>query len=314
VRDLAHHAEEARSQVVRALERALGDDAPRVRSAAALALADVGAHEALPALLVAIEDDDAHVRQMAITALGEIGDARAAQRLARALGDERAEVRFQAVIAYARVCKDHASVVEALAARTRDDDPLVCHIALRMAEEIGEEGNVVDPVLIERARALLDHASVTVRVAAAIVLGRAGDRSGAKVLVTVASGDAHTEDAEDEAAAIELVGELGLEEARAGLERRAFGGALGLGKDRFSWHARVALARLGHERATRAIVKELGSWDRNKRTLAVAAVGRARIHAARSIVEAMKGDPSRAEPFAVDEALSSLASSKEGWG
>ncbi len=308
VRDLVRHAEEARSQVVRALERALGDDAAPVRSAAALGLADVGAHESLPALLIAIEDDDVHVRQMALTALGEIGDGRAAVRLERALEDPREEVRFQAVIAYARVCKDHASVVAALAARTRDADPLVCHIALRMAEEIGGEGDdVVDPILVARARVLIDHEAPTVRVAAAVVLGRAGDHAGAKVLVSVARGSLKTEDAEDEAAAIELAGTLGLDEARAGLERRAFGGALGLGRDRFSWHARVALASMGHERAQREIVNELGSWDRNKRTLAVAAVGRARIHAARTIVAAMQGDPTRADPHAVSEALETLA-------
>lgn len=309
VRDLVRHAEEARSQVVRALERALSDEAAPVRSAAALGLADVGANEALPALLVAIEDDDVHVRQMALTALGEIGDGRAAQRLARALEDSRAEVRFQAVIAYARVCKDHASVVEALAARTRDADPLVCHIALRMAEELGgEEGaHVVDPILVARARELVEHASPTVRVAAAVVLGRAGDRAGAKVLAAVVNGAIKTEDAEDEAAAIELAGSLGLSEARVGLERRAFGGAFGFGRDRFSWHARVALATMGHARATREIVSELGSWDRNKRTLAVAAVGRARIRSARTMLAAMEGDPSRADPHAVSEALLALA-------
>ncbi|MRG96923.1 HEAT repeat domain-containing protein [Polyangium spumosum] len=309
VRDLVRHAEDARSQVVRALERALSDEAATVRSAAALGLADVGANEALPALLVAIEDDDVHVRQMALTALGEIGDCRAAQRLARALEDARAEVRFQAVIAYARVCKDRASVVEALAARTRDADPLVCHIALRMAEEIGggEGDPAVDPILVARARALLEHASPTVRVAAAVVLAHSGDRAGAKVLASVVNGSIKTEDAEDEAAAVELAGSLGLEEARVGLERRAFGGAFGLGRDRFAWHARVALASMGHARATREITDELGSWDRNKRTLAVAAVGRARIRSARALVAAMEGDPSRADPHAVSEALLALA-------
>jgi HEAT repeat protein len=315
VRDLVPHAEVSREKVVRGLERALRDEAATVRSAAALGLADVDGHEVLPALLVAMEDDDKHVRQMAITALGEIGDPRATERLRRALVDERAEVRFQAVIAFGRVCKDRASVIEALVARTGDDDPLVCHIALRVAEELGgERGDVVDAELLDRARALLGHASPVVRIAAAIVLGRAKDPAGSSVLVDVVCRELRTSDVEDEAAAVELAGVLGLDSARVGLERRAFGGALGFGRDRFAWHARVALARMGHERATREIVGELGSWDRGKRTLAVAAVGRARIHAAESIVEAMRGDTSRAEQDAVDEALEALAAARGGVG
>jgi HEAT repeat protein len=309
-RELVPHAEEAREKVVRALEAALRDEAPNVRSVAAISLADIDAGESLPSLLLAMEDDDAHVRQMAITALGEIGDPRATERLRRALSDERPEVRFQAVMAFPRVCQDRATIVEALLGRTRDDDVLVCHIALRMAEEIGGEGGAVDADLIERARELLSHASPTVRVAAAILLARSGDRSVERVLVDVARDDLKTEDAEDEAAAIELCGAFGLEAARSGLERRAFGGALGLRRNAFSWHARVALARMGHERATREIVRELGSWDRSKRTLAVAAVGRARIHAARDLVAAMRGDSGRAEPHAVDEALAELAAAE----
>jgi HEAT repeat protein len=312
-RELVPHADLAREKVVRALEAALRDETPKVRSVAAISLADVEAHESLPSLLLAMEDDDAHVRQMAITALGEIGDPRATERLRRALSDERPEVRFQAVMAFPRVCQDRATVVEALLERTRDDDVLVCHIALRMAEEIGGEGGeAVDTALVERARALLSHASPTVRVAAAIVLSRSGDRGGERVLVDVARDDVKTEDAEDEAAAIELCGALGLEAARSGLERRAFGGALGLRRNAFSWHARVALARMGHERATREIVRELDSWDRSKRTLAVAAVGRARIHAARALVAAMRGDAGRAEPHAVDEALAELGAAEGG--
>jgi HEAT repeat protein len=307
VRDLVPHAEEARDRVVRALEGALRDEAARVRSAAALALADIGGHEVLASLLVAMEDEDAHVRQMAITALGEIGDVRATERLRRALADSRPEVRFQAVIAFPRVCKDPADAVKALLERTFDKDQLVCHIALRMAEELGGEGETaVPPALLDRARALLEHESSRVRVAAAIVLGRSGDPAGAKVLVDVARGEIRAEDPEDEAAAVELCGALRLEAARPGLERRAFGGPLSLRRDPFAWHARVALARMGHARATSEILKELGAWDRAKRTLAVAAAGRARIVAARDTIAAMRGDASRADQDAVDEALSAL--------
>lgn len=308
-------ASEVRADVLRVVEAALRDGAPQVRSAAAVALADLGATQALPALLVAVEDDDAHVRQMAITALGEIGDARATERLRRALSDRRPEVRFQAVIAFPRVCASRADAMAALLDATKDDDPLVVQIALRMAEEIGVGGKddagaatsrrEDDPVLA-RARELVEDGPPVVRAAAAVLLARTGDRSGQGVLVAVANGALAGVDGEDEAAAIELVGELGLSEATAGLEGRAFGAALSLRRDRFAWHARVALARMGHARAARDIVAELGAWSRDKRTLAVAAVGRARLTDARPIVAAMRGDPNRAEPETVEETLALL--------
>src|SRR6476619_3126583 len=90
--DLVRHArasESVRRDAVAQLERALDDGAPRVRSAAAVALGDVSASESVAKLLVAIEDADVHVRQMALNALGEIGDPRVLPRLTRALADDR---------------------------------------------------------------------------------------------------------------------------------------------------------------------------------------------------------------------------------
>ena len=85
IRDVVRHAlgaDGTRERAVPLLEKALREDAvAQVRAAAALALADLGAAEALATLLVAVEDEDPHVRQMALSALGEIGDARAAARL-----------------------------------------------------------------------------------------------------------------------------------------------------------------------------------------------------------------------------------------
>ena len=69
----------------------------------------------------------------------------------------------------------------------------------------------------------------------------------------------------------------------------------------------MALARLGNERAAREIVAELHSWDPGKRTLAVAAVGRARIVSAKDAVRAMRDAPEKADPEAVEEALRCLA-------
>lgn len=309
LRELCNYGGERREQVIRALEGALRDDAaPPVRSAAALGLADLEAREALPTLLVAVEDDDPHVRQMAITALGELADPRATERLRRALADARPEVRFQAVIAFPRVCVSRADAVEALVRMTHDADPLVCQIALRMAEELAAAEGEVDAAVLARARALVVDGPASVRAAAAVILARGGDESavGHDVLVRVVACELETTDGEDEAAAIELCGELGLQAARAALERRAFGGVVGLFRDRFAWHARVALARMGHVRATQAILRELGGWSREGRTLAVAAAGKARLVEARALISAMRGDAGRADPDAVEEALLAL--------
>lgn len=140
--DLVRHAQgrdEEDAVRTRAVSLALaalqGDESAGVRSAAAVALGDLGAASALPALLLAIEDENVHVRQMAMNALGEIGDARAVPRLARALSDERPEVRYQAVIAYAKLAADAADVDAALVRACADEDDAVRYIALRVAEE-----------------------------------------------------------------------------------------------------------------------------------------------------------------------------------
>jgi hypothetical protein len=232
--------------------------------------------------------------------------------LRRALSDERPEVRFQAVMAFPRVTSHRDAAMQALLDATRDDDPLVAHIAIRMAEELSGDA-APDRTMLARARAMLTHPSELVRVACAIVVanaeeGDAREERAREVLIGMINGALQTSDSDDEAAAIELAGELGLKGAQRGLERRAFGGPLGglVGRNRYAWLARVALARMGHERACREIVGELGSWLRDKRTLAVAAAGRARLAAARDVIASMRGDDSRADPTAVDEALLAL--------
>lgn len=327
-RDLARHAQEARVEVVRGLEGALADPAAEVRAAAATALADADATEAIPALIRAMDDPEPIARQMVTAALGELAeptDDAAVERLRRALSDREPQVRFQATIAFPRLAPSRDAAVEALLRASNDDDTFVCHIALRMTEELlAGEGTALDERLFTRARALLTRGAPMVRVASALLLARGaagktyGEGEGAasrpvrEVLIAVALGELSTTDGQDEAAALELCGELGLEAARPGLERRAFGRALFV-RDRFAWHARVALARMGHARAREQIVRDLGAWDRDLRTLAVAAAGRARIGQARALIASMRGDERRADPHAVDEALAALAAA-EGIG
>lgn len=312
--DLAAHGEAARGPVLAALEKALSDADARVRAAVLRALAELRAKETLSAILVACEDDDTLVRQEAIAALGDIGDERAAGKLERALVDKRPEVRFQAVMAYPRVSTVDADVVNVLERASRDDDEHVVHVAMRMAEEVGGEdagqgatdGVIVPDALLTRARALLGHASARVRAVAAVVMTRAGQDDGLEVLLGVVDGSVATPEAEDIAAAIELAGDRKLTAAKAALEKRAFGGMLGFGRDAWSWHARTALAKMGHPRAVQEIVRELRGWDRARRTLAVVAAGEARLAEARPLLASMRERPRGIDVTLVLRALAQI--------
>jgi hypothetical protein len=124
-------------------------------------------------------------------------------------------------------------------------------------------------------------------------------------LAELACGKLSTPEAEDEAAAVELAGELGLHETVHCLARRAFG-VLRWRADPFAWQALVALARLGDARAERKIMRDLHSRDRDRRTMAVAAVGRARLASLQPVVVAMQGQPALADPSAVALTLEQL--------
>lgn len=295
-----------------ALGRALDDDAAAVRAAAAIALADAGegAEAHLPRLLVLVEDDHGHVRQMALNALGEIGDARAVPRLRRALADERPEVRYQAIIAFGRLAARSVDLADeladALARAALDDDDAIAHIALRVAEERLDAGDAPSPALLARARRKLDGPPASVALAAAILLAKAGDAVGHPLLLAAVRGDrlfGEAAEKEDEAAAVELVGELGLAEAVPALERRAFG-ALRLVKDTCALHARIALARLGHPAARASIARDLASKRPETVLAAVIAAGRARLVEVRPALAQL--DRREVDGELLDEALAQL--------
>ncbi len=307
--DIARYAETHLDEVIDALGNALSDVNGDVRAAAASALGDVASPKAFDALAKASEDGHTFVRQMALSALGELRDERAVVVFENALQSTTPSDRFQAVLGFARCSRNADRIRRVLLDATRDDDHLVRHIALRMAEERGDDEGVVESVFVERTKALLDDESDVVRVAAAVILGRMGRRDGADILADVASREVVTSEHDDEAAAIELCGELGLTKANAALIKRAFGRVILLTRDPFVWHARVALAALGHDKAVKWVLDELKAWTRERRTLGVAAAGRARLAKARPLIEAMAGDAERADPDAVAEALSLLESS-----
>jgi hypothetical protein len=319
VRDVARHAlrsDTTRERAIPALVKVLQDDAvPAVRAEAAVALADVAAREALPSLLVAVEDDDGHVRQMALAAIGEIGDVRARQRLERALSDKRPEVRYQAVIAFARVAKDDpASVAAALLGALDDEDESIRYIAMRIAEEVDVDGGPLrDDGITARAEKLLGESDEATAVVAGLYLARMRRDAGRDAVLAVVAEERKTPELDDEQACIELAGELRMREAIPHLERRVWGTRLWTrkilgwgGGDRRScaWHARIALARMDHERARGEILADLSSWRREAREAAVVAAGRARMTEARGPLEKLGGTVDAA---LVREALVRLA-------
>lgn len=313
--DLLRHArgnDDVKARAIPLYEKRLVDTDPRVRSAAAVALGELGANEAIPALTKLVDDDDAYVRQMAINALGEIGDPRALPRLERALRDTRPEVRYQAIIAFARASNDDTAVSQALLDATNDDDDAIVHIALRLAEERLDAGAVpkkeqsVDDRLVVRARALLKSPSPHVALVAAIFLGKAGHSDGHTLLLRVVRGGrrgAEAPEKEDEQAAVELVGELELEQAIRDLERRVWGLSRWV-RDTCAFHAKIALARMNHPRARAEILRDLASSRREVRAAAVVSAGRARLREAREAIARMT--PSELDPVLVHEALARI--------
>ena len=156
---------------------------------------------------------------------------------------------------------------------------------------------------------------------AALYLARLGDARGRAAVLEVVAGARRTREAEDEQACVELAGELELREAIPHLERRAWGAArvlrallsFGAG-DRTScaWHARTALARMGHARARAEIAAELGSWRRETREAAVVAAGRARMHEVRGALRNALQHGGNVDAALVREALVRLAVDRRG--
>ena len=308
VRDLGRHARNGeRARALEKLAAVLGEDESiAVRCEVLLALADADARECLGAVQHAARNAAPRIRQMALVALGEIAtpeDSGACDVIQSALDAEEPALRFQALVALHHVAGERAmpTVLGAL----DDEDDHVRYVALRIIEE--QRSHDPSSALSTRALAAVKHAlddrAAKVRLAAAILLARAGDLEGSEVIESAVNAGIGASEPEDAQAAIELAGELGLEAARRGLERRAWG-LLGVSRDPFAWQAKVALARLGDERARSGILKGLRAWTRDTRTLAVAAAGHARLGEARELIEAMRGDPDRADPDAVADALS----------
>jgi hypothetical protein len=307
LRDLVRLAEgPARPRALAALAAALlRDPSAEIRAEAAVGLADCGAHEARAELVAGLEDAHVRVRQMVVLALGEVAepsDAEIVAVLRELVTHDEPSLRFQALIAFERLGGDAAD--DALVRAAGDADVEVRSMAFRLADRRYEHSE--PPLaLLAAARRVLEDPPSAASATAALFLSAHGDRSADAALVGALAGKLPLSDA-DLQAITEAVADLGIHAAREPLARRAFG-PFGAKLDARGWSACIALARLGDERASRAILRRLRAWNRDTRTLAVVAAGRARLAAARQAILEFRGDPGRADPEAVEEALARLA-------
>jgi HEAT repeat protein len=311
--DLARWAlTDERASCIRCLQQMLERDADvEVRAAAALALADVGATEALPALREVAAGGEPRARQMALIAIGELaqpGDEAALRLVRAALDSEAPALRFQALVAAGRLLS-LAELEPVLDGALGDDEPKLRHIACRIVEERFFVDAAADETVRrgweKRLEACLGDSQLEVAVAAAVLLAGRGSKAAMAVMVKALNEHGSFAELDDEQAAIELCADLGLDAARPGLGRRAFGGALG-SRSPLAFQARVALARLGDERAQRQILRGLSSWSRNVRAQSVAAAGLARLEAARQRLLEMQRHERHVDPRSVVDALSAL--------
>jgi HEAT repeat protein len=308
--DLVRWAEtDERPRCIEQLRRLLqSDEDVEVQAAAALGLADVAAAETVGDLIAAAEGGAPRVQQMALVAIGELGaptDPAVLATIRRAFSSEAPALRFQALVAANRLF-DEAELAAQLEHAFRDDEAKVRYVACRIAEERFFQGTSEfrgRVALAERLHELCSDSDAAVALAAVIPLARAGSERARAALVETLNGRRSGAQLEDEQAAIELCAELGLIAARPGLEARAFGG---LWANPLGFQARVALARLGDERASRQILRELSAFRRATRNRAVAAAGQARLEAARARLLEMRLDEREADLESVQEALLAL--------
>jgi hypothetical protein len=310
IRDLVRltRVESQRAAALEALDRTLlRDSSAECRAEAAVALADADALESREVLIAALDDQSLRVRQMTLLALGEVakaGDAGVIDRLRSSLAAAEPALRFQALVALDALDALAPAAIEAASA---DDDDELRAMAFRLAEARFPPGVEAPAALLAAAHRALGEVAANARVTAALFLASRGDASGKTVLIDMIDGRVRAASGEDVQAAIDAAVALKLEAAHRALVFRAFG-IFGVRSDVIAWHACVALARLGDERARAAILKGLGAWTHQARTFAVVAAGQARIAEARSQLEAFRGDARRAAPEAVEEALRALSS------
>ena len=311
--DLARTAasEEGVASVDRLIELVERDPDVEVRANAALALADAGATRALPSLVRAAAVGEPRVQQLALVALGELaepGDPDVGRVLASSFESDAPALRFQSLVAAGRLLS-RPELSRWLDRALEDPESKLRYIACRIIEERffldaaaeAEARDVWQAKLVSR----LDDAELDVALVAAVLLAPRGVEAARTRVVEALNRHRSFPQPEDEQAAIELCADLGLLAARPGLYGRAFGGVLG-GGNALAFQARVALARLGDERARRHILRGLSSFRRSVRLQSIAAAGLARLEAARPRLLELRRVARDADRQSVTDALLAL--------
>ncbi len=274
--------------VLPVLQAALGEEDARLREGAAMALARsapdalAGAGEAaIPALIGVLRRDVGAQREAAVAALVRIGGA-AVPALVRALDDGDWEQRALAINALARL-GDPAAVPALVGMLSDEDDDL----RARAASALGQIGDVgALPGLI---RALGDRDGV-VRWWAAEALGRTGDPAAVPALL-----DALRAPHEDMGTRLTVVGAL----ARLG-DAAAVPGLLALLRDEYlvlREAAARALGQIGDPAAVAGLEEALYDEQQTVREAALEALARLDTPQAREAVEQFQRSESGDWPF-----------------
>jgi HEAT repeat protein len=304
VRDAPRHSDsEGRERILPLLIRILDESTDSgLRVAVLVALADGGMHEAIGNILPLLTDGDLDVRRYALLALGELaeeGDSLVLSKIAPFLGATDPRVRYQALSATFALAGTGASA--ALCSAKDDADARIRELLARLLGELLDLGND------EAARAALhsltgDEHPLVRAVAQLMCLERGIDAPTDGVVALVARA-LRPGEPRDEQLAIELSGRLRIRPAEPALTRRAFG-ILGLSADPFRFHARVALAALGHAAAVRSVERGLRRGNRLERFALLSAMAEVRARAFAPLIEAAQLDPELRE--SAEEALLAL--------
>lgn len=128
-----------------AYRRALTNDLPEIRMAAASVVGRLGVTEAVPPLLERIDDPDPLVRRRVVRAAGLVGDPRAVEPLAKLARRSRPQIRADVATALGEIGDERA--LEALLPLASDDDNRVRLAAVKALGEFASADPV--PTLLE---------------------------------------------------------------------------------------------------------------------------------------------------------------------
>ncbi len=300
----------AGATVVSKLEQLTVEDSDiEVRVAAILALVDGGAKQSAGLIVQLARSGVPRVRQIALLAVAELvepGKPEAIDVALQAVGSPLPALRYQGLVALKSL--QQADSLAVIMNQLTDEDSEVRWVAVRLLEELCIRASPADSVPVnpsqkainDAVRPLLKDPSPRVALAATLLLSRLKDATAVKSLVGWLSRSVAKLDPQDEQAAIELVGQLGLTSAKADLERRAWPW---LWEGPTTFAARVALAQLGDERARQAILQNLFSNSPIKCARAIEAAGKVRLEQARARLEYLLANPSGFDVDAIQSAL-----------